>query len=256
MFSRLIRSLLILCAVGAVLMTGWSCSKFANKSGLSDSQVVATVGAKKITFSDWMHQMDLLRVFSPQPVDPNNSEAVKAVLDSLIDQQVVLESAKVANYTDPKFDEMSKNKLIEAGNQIKDIKDRLVQDMETVNRLEKTYKESYLHMLLAQSYAASRMPMVQVSEQEIKDRYVSYKKQMEQQGQAAPPYEKIRQQVEVRVKADKLMNQLEAAQKVTRDEDAIQKYLTNLSTSSALLQDQPALPQPAAPSAASKPGKE
>ncbi len=195
-------------------------------------------------------------VFSPQPVDPNNSEAVKAVLDSLIDQQVVLESAKAANYSDPKFDEMSKNKLIEAGNQIKDIKDRLVQDMETVNRLEKTYKESYLHMLLAQSYAASRMPMVQVSEQDIKDRYATYKKQMEQEGQAAPTYEKIRQQVGVRVKADKLMSQLEATQKVTRDEDAIQKYLTNLSTSSALLQDQPALPQPATPSAASKPGKE
>jgi hypothetical protein len=242
MVSRLIRSILILCAVGAVFMAGWSCSKFANKSGLSDDQVVATVGAKKITFADWMRQMDMLRVFSSQKVDPNNSEAVKAVLDSLIDQQVVLESAKAANYTDPKFDEVSKNKLIEAGNQIKDIREQLTQDMQTLNRLEKTYKDSYLHM--------------QVSEQEVKDRYLSFKKQMEEAGQSMPPYEKVRQQVGMRVKMDKLMSQFEASQKVVRDQDAIQKYLTNLSTSSSLLQDQPALPQPSAPSAASKPGKE
>jgi hypothetical protein len=97
---------------------------------------------------------------------------------------------------------------------------------------------------------------VQVSEQEVKDRYLSFKKQMEEAGQSMPPYEKVRQQVGMRVKMDKLMSQFEASQKVVRDQDAIQKYLTNLSTSSSLLQDQPALPQPSAPSAASKPGKE
>jgi hypothetical protein len=219
--------------------------------------VVATVGDKKITFSDWMHQMDLLRVFSPQPVDPNNSEAVRAVLDSLIDQEVVLEAARSAHYTDPNFDELSKTKMLEAGNQIKDIKDRLVQDMETVNRLEKTYKASYLQMLLAQSYAASKITSVSVNEQEIKDRYAKYAKQIAGEGQKAPSFEKVRDQVRLRVRADKLMNQLQGDRKIVKNEDVIQKYLTNLSASSALLQDQPALAaQPSSALPASKPGKE
>ncbi len=255
MVSRPTRFCLILCAA-ALFFTGWSCGKLGNKNALSDDQVVATVGAKKITFGDWMRQMDLLRVFSPQPVDPNNSEAVKAVLDSLIDQQVVLEAAKAANYSDPKFDEISKNKLIEAGNQIKDIKDRLVQDMETVNRLEKTYKESYLHMLLAQSYATSRASLVPVSDLEMNERYAKYVKQAEGVGQKPHSFSEVKEQVKMRCQADKLMSQIESTQKVVRDEDAIQKYLTNLSTSSALLQDQTALPQPSSAVTASKPGRE
>ena len=68
MVSRMTRLVLILCAAGVLFCSGWACSKFASKSGLSDSQVVATVGDKKITFGDWMRQMDLLRVFSPRDV--------------------------------------------------------------------------------------------------------------------------------------------------------------------------------------------
>ncbi len=253
MVSRLARFFIILGAALTFFLSGWACSKFSNKSGLSDSQVVATVGDQKITFGDWMHQMDLLRVFSPQPVDPNNAEAVREVLDSLIDQEVVLEAARAAHYSDPQFDELSKTKLLEAGNQIKDIKDRLVQDMETVNRLEKSYKDSYLQMLLAQSFAASKINTVTVTEAEIKDRYAKYSKQLEQDGQKAPPYDKVRDQVRLRVRADKLMNQLQGDSKVVKNEDMIQKYLTNLSTSSALLQDQGALGQPPSASPASKP---
>jgi DNA-binding TFAR19-related protein (PDSD5 family) len=256
MVFRMTRLVLILCAAGSLFFSGWACSKFANKSGVSDSQVVATIGDKQITFSDWMHQMDLLRVFSPQPVDPNNSEAVRAVLESLIDQEVVLEAARSAHYTDPKFDELSKNKLLEAGNQIKDIKDRLVQDMETVKRLEKTYKNSYLQMLLAQSYAASRIDRVAVSDQQIKDRYAKYVKQMAEEGQKAPPLDKVKDQVRLRVRADNLMNELQGDRKVVKNEDVIKKYLDNLSTSSALLQSQSDLGQPSSAPPASKPGKE
>jgi hypothetical protein len=250
------RVFLVLCAAGTLFFTGWACSKLANQTGISNQQVVATVGDKKITFGDWMHQMDLLRVFSPQPVDPNNSEAVRAVLDSLIDQEVVLEAARTAHYTDPNFDELSKTKLLEAGNQIKDIKDRLVQDIETVNRLEKTYKESYLQMLLAQSFASSKITSVTVSQQEIMDRYAKYAQQLAAEGEKAPPLEKVRDQVRMRVRADKLMSQLEGTNKILKNEDVIRKYLDNLSPSSALLQSQPALGQPSLTPSASKPGKE
>ncbi len=256
MVSRLMRVSLVLCAAGILFFSGWACSKFANKAGISDQQVIATVGDKKITFSDWMRQMDLLSVFSPQQVDSNNAESVREVLDSLIDQEVVLSAARAAHYTDPNFDEQSKNKLLEVGNQIKDIKERLVQRMETVNRLEKSYKDSYLAMLLARSYASSRIESVKVSDQDVKDRYAKYVKQMVPEGQKAPPFDKaMQEQVRRSVQADKLMNQLQMDSKVVKNEDMIQKYLTNLSTSSALLQNQLG-GQPSSIPAASKPGKE
>ena len=90
-------------------MAGWACNKYGNTSGISDDVVVATVGDHKITFGDWMHQMDLLRVFAT-PIDPDDKEQVKAVLDSLIDQQLVLEAAQKDHYSDPAFDEDLKEK--------------------------------------------------------------------------------------------------------------------------------------------------
>ena len=122
MFSRISRSFFYTLALGVLLFAGWACGKYANTSGISDSQVVASVGDHKITFADWMKQMDLLRVFSPQPPDPNNSQQVKDVLDSLIDQEIVLGALQKSNYTDAKFDELSKKELVEAGLQLKDIR--------------------------------------------------------------------------------------------------------------------------------------
>jgi hypothetical protein len=95
-----------------------------------------------------------------------------------------------------------------------------------------------------------------VSEQEIKDRYAKYVKQMEEEGQKAPSFDKVRDQVRLRVRADKLMTQLQGDSKIVKDEDVIKKYLDNLSTSSALLQSQTDLGQPASAPPASKPGKE
>jgi hypothetical protein len=257
MVSRLMRVSLVLCAAGSLFFSGWACSKFANKAGISDQQVVATVGDKKITYADWMHQMDFLSILAPRQVDPNNAESVRDVLDSLIDQEVVLSAARASHYTDPTFDEQSKSKLIEVGNQIKDIKDHLAQQIETVNRLEKSYKDSYLAMLLARSYASSRIDSVKVSDQEVKDRYAKYAKQLAEEGQKAPPINQaIEQKVRQTVAGEKLMSQIQMDNKVVKNEDVIQKYLTYLSTSSALLQDQSSPAQPSSTPAASKPGKQ
>jgi hypothetical protein len=111
-------------------------------------------------------------------------------------------------------------------------------------------------MLLAQSYAASRIDRVAVSDQQIKDRYAKYVKQMAEEGQKAPPLDKVKDQVRLRVRADNLMNELQGDRKVVKNEDVIKKYLDNLSTSSALLQSQSDLGQPSSAPPASKPGKE
>src|SRR5579872_4642763 len=100
MFYRSKNLFFYMAAAAIFFMAGWACDKFANKSGISYSQVVAVVGDHNITFGDWMKQMDLLRVFASS-VDPDNSEQVKAVLDSLIDQELVLDAAQKAKFSDP-----------------------------------------------------------------------------------------------------------------------------------------------------------
>ena len=237
MFSRISRSFFYTLVLGVLLFAGWACGKYGNTSGISDSQVVASVGDHKITFADWMKQMDLLRVFSPQPTDPNNSQQVKDVLDSLIDQEIVLGALQKSNYTDAKFDELSKKELLEAGLQLKDIKDKLVKDMETINRLEKNYKDGYLKMLLAQHYAASKVDAVQVTDKEAKDKYVDLVKTMTLGGQKAPAFEKVKDQIKLRLRADKLLAKLQGDRKINRQEDVINKYLTNLSHSSEILKE-------------------
>ncbi len=89
--------------------------------------------------------MDLLRVFAT-PIDPDNKDQVKAVLDSLIDQQVVLEAAQKDHYSDGAFDEGLKKKLLEADLKMKEIKDKLEKDMQTLKRIEKNYQDPYKKM--------------------------------------------------------------------------------------------------------------
>ncbi len=236
MFSRGKRSLFAVFTAGALILLGWSCNKYPNKAGISDGQLVATVGDQKITFNDWMRHLDLLRVFSPQPVDPNSAEQVKEVLESLINQEVVLGVIQKTNYSDPKFEEMAQKELVEAGLQIKELKDKLTRDIETVNRLEKNYKDGYMQMLMAQHYAASQVDSVIVSDQEAKEKYMELAKQAKLAGQEVPPFDKIEDQLKLRIRADKLLTKLQGDRKINRQVDVIEKYLANLSSEQQALQ--------------------
>src|SRR5258708_5424485 len=167
MFSRS-KNVFFYTAIAALFfMAGWACDKFASKSGISNSQVVAVVGDHNITFGDWMKQMDLLRVFASS-IDPDNSEQVKAVLDSLIDQQLVLDAAQKAKFSDPAFDETLKKKLLESELKIKEIKDKLEKDIQTVQRIQNGYQEPYKKMLLARQFAESQVDKVEVTNKEIR----------------------------------------------------------------------------------------
>ncbi len=236
MFSRGKRFLFLALAAGVLIFFGWSCNKYPNKAGISDNQLVATVGDQKITFKDWMMHLDLLRVFSPQPVDPNSAEQVKEVLESLINQEVVLGVIHKTSYSDPKFEEMAQKELVEAGLQIKELKDKLTRDIETVNRLEKNYKDGYMQMLMAQHYAASQVDSVVVSDQEAKDKYMELSKQAKLAGQQVPAFDRIEDQLKLRIRADKLLTKLQGDRKINRQVDVIEKYLANLTSEQQSLQ--------------------
>ncbi|HVM32642.1 MAG TPA: hypothetical protein VMU88_05875 [bacterium] len=241
----------LILAAGFLTLTAFSCNPYG-AAGVSGDDVVATVGDTKITFADWMRQMDLLRVFSPQPIDPDNAEQAREVLQSLEDQDVVLAALRQANYTDPKFDEAMQKELIQADLQLKQIKDKLKKDEATVNRLEKNYKDSYTKMLLSQHFAASQVDKVVVTEKEIRDRYALIELEAKKQGQQVPPYnDKVKQQIKLRLQADKLLTQFQGNTKIDQKEEVIQKYLGSLSPSQQALEGSGPAPS-AAPAASAK----
>lgn len=223
-------------AAAAVIFfaAGWACSKYGNKSGISDSQVVATVGGHNITFGDWMKQMDLLRVFSTA-VDPDNAEQVKAVLDSLIDQELVLSAAQQAKFHDAEFDEALKTRLVQAEIKVKEIKEKLEKDRETVRRIEKNYQESYKKMLLARQFAASRVAEVTVTEKDLRDWYDDYAVKARKAGQQLPAYDKVKREIRPSVQAEKFLTSLQGDAKVERRQEVIDKYLSSLSVSRQML---------------------
>jgi len=235
---------------------GWACDKFTgNKSGISNSQVVATVGGKNITFGDWMKQLDLLRVFDT-PVDPDNTQQVKAVLETLINQELIIQAAQKANYSDPNFDEYLKNKLIQADIRIKEQKEKLEQDMAAVKRIENDYKDSYKKVLLARGYAAAQVDKIPVSDADMKKWYGQYSAQASAQGQKMPAFSSInasiKKEIKQNIQAEKFLDQLQAGGQITRNEDVVKKYLDSLSPSQDVLdaKSDSSAPAAVAPSAA------
>ncbi len=245
MFSRS-KKMFFYAVMGLVFfMAGIACDKLGigNKSGISNDEVVAVVGDHKITFGDWMKQMDLLRVFNPSSgINPENSKQVEAVLDSLIDQQLVLESAQKSKFSDPRFDTDLKNKLVEADLKIKNIKDGLEKDILTVHRIEKSFQEPYKKMLLAREFAASRVSDVVVTEKDMKDFYEQAAAQYARAGQKIPPYEKVKKEIKPSVQAEKLLKNLQEGAKIDRKSDVIGKYLNSLSVSQQMLGSKNDLP--------------
>ena len=220
MFSRLKNPLFYAAAAVLLFAAGWACSKYTNPAGISDETVVAMVGDHAITFKDWMKQMDLLRVFAT-PIDPDNKDQVKAVLDSLIDQQVVLEAAQKDHYSDGAFDEGLKKKLLEADLKMKEIKDKLQKDMQTLKRIENNYQDPYKKMLLARQYANSKVSDVIVTDKDLRDWYDDYSVQARQAGQSLPPYAKLSEKIKdekikPNVQAEKFIKDLTAATKIDK----------------------------------------
>ena len=243
-----------LLTAGAFFFTGWACSKYSNQAGISEETVVAMVGDRKITFGDWMRQTDLMRVFI-SPIDPDNKDQVKAVLDSLIDQEVVLQAAQKARFSSGAFDELVKAKLQEADLKIKDLKDKLEKDAQTLHRIQNNYQDPYKKMLLARQFAESRFSDVVVTEKDMRDWYDDYSAQARAVGQTLPPYSKLNPQIKEakirpQVQAEKFVKDLQEAAKVDRKQDVIDKYLSSLSISAKMLGSESgalSLPTPKAP---------
>jgi hypothetical protein len=239
MFSRPTRVIFYAGCAAALFMAGWACNKYTNVAGISDNTVVAVVGDHQITFGDWMRQTDLLRVFAT-PIDPDNKDQVKAVLDSLIDQEIVLEAAQKEHFSNGAFDEAMKKKLQEADLKLKDLKDKLEKDIQTLRRVEKVYQDPYKKMLLARQYANSHVEDVVVTEKDLRDWYDNYAAQAEQAGQKLPSFDKVKNdkafaQIKEAAQAEKFLKNLEASTKVDRKEDVIDKYLASLSISEKML---------------------
>jgi hypothetical protein len=239
MFSSVKRISFYVVAALGLFMAGWACSKFDNHSGLSDDTVVAVVGGTNITFKDWMKQMDLLRVFAT-PIDPDNKDQVKAVLDSLIDQQVVLMAAQKDNFSSGAFDSAMKTKLQEADLKLSELKDKLQKDMETLKRIEGNYQDPYKKMLLARQYANSKVGEVVVTDKDMRDWYDDYSQQAVRAGQKMPPFSKVSQKlkdekIKPALQAEKFIKTLQDATKIERKTDVIEKYLASLSISAKML---------------------
>lgn len=217
-----------LAILAAVTLTACQYLPTGKKGGVSPTQQVAQVGDTKITFGDWMRQVDLYRVFAPTTVDPRDPEMVKEVLDSLVDQHIVLGALKAKNYKNEEFEKAIKGELEKARQELDSIREKLEMDLAAVKRLQKSYEKDYYQMRLAQVYAEENVGDVIVTEKQKRDRYEQYVKDAARAGQKAKEYRQVEGQIELRMKADNLLKQLQGDRKTTREEDVIQKYLGTL----------------------------
>lgn len=241
MFSRMKTAFFYTAAAAVFFVAGWACNKYSNVAGISDDAVVAVVGDHQITFKDWMRQTDLLRVFSKAPIDPGNKDQMKAVLDGLIDQEIILGAAQKSHFSSGTFDAGLKTKLQEADLELKDLKDKLDKDLQTLHRLQDNYQDPYKKLLLARLYANSQVDDVVVTEKDMRDWYANYSLQAQEMGQRLPSFEKVKgnskalAQMKMATQAEKFVKDLEAATKVDRKQDVIDKYLASLSISEKVL---------------------
>jgi hypothetical protein len=219
----------VLAGLLAVTAMAAACNGVPNKSSISANKRVAKVGEKVITYDGWMRQVDLYRVFAPSSVDPRDPTTVKEVLDSLVDQEIVLGALKKQNYKNEEFEKSIKGEMEKARQELENIRAKLEMDLAAVKRLQKSYHDDYYNMRLAQVYAEENVKDVIVTEKQKRDRYEQYKKDAAKAGQKPKDYRLVEPQIELRMKADNLLKKLQGDRKVTREEDVIQKYLGTLS---------------------------
>lgn len=226
-------------AAVALFYAGWACNKYGNTAGVSDGTVVAVVGDHKITFGDWMRQVDLVRVFV-SPIESDNKDAVKEVLNNLIDQETLLQAAQKSNFSSATFDTQVKLELTQADQEIKDLRDKLDKDTQTLRRIEKNYQDPYKKMLLARQYIEAKKGDVVVTEKDMRDWYDDYASQATKAGQPMPPYSKLtdrikEEKIKPLIQADKFVKELQTQTHVERESDVIDRYLSNLSASAKML---------------------
>lgn len=212
----------------AVAVLTAACNLYPNKANIPANKLVAQVGEKQVTFAQWMRQLDLYRVLAPNSVDPDDPADVKLVLDNLVDQEIVLEAIKDQKYKSEEFDKDIKGELEKVRQELEKLKTRVEKDLAAVTRLQKTYKDDFYNMRLAQVYAEEHVKEVIVTEKQKRDRYDQYKKDMAKIGQKPREYRVIEEQIEMRLKADNLITKLRGDREVSREEDVIQKYLGTL----------------------------
>ena len=218
-------------ALATVLGIGCAKDKLAG-----DNTVVAEIGDQKVTTADWVSHMDLYRVVQPGAgIDPTDPDHVKQVLDSLLDQDVVLAAAAKEKFASADLDKELNKSLPDSETKLVELQTRLERDLAAVKHVRKNFKVDYTKMLTAQAYAQTKVKDVIVTEKEVKDRFDEYVSEAKSAGEKPQPYEKVRDQVRLRAMADKLLTQLRAEYKVSRHEDAIQKYLAQISPSQQIL---------------------
>lgn len=230
MSSPRTRGVAALAAILVLTAAVSACKYLPNKKGVAPTQKVAQVGDTVLTFDDWMRQVDLYRVFAPQSVDPREPNTVKEVLDSLIDQEIVSGAIKAKNYKNEEFEKDIKGEIEKARQELDAIREKLEMDLAAVKRLQKNYVDDYYAMRLAQVYAEENVESIIVTEKQKRDRYEQYVKDAVKTGQKPRAYAQVANQIELRLKADNLLKQLQGERKVTREEDVIQKYLGGLKT--------------------------
>lgn len=203
--------------------------------GIDPKTTVAKVGDREITVEDWQKQIDLYRVFSLQPVDPSDPQHLQEVLQSLVDQEVVLQAAKKINYRDPAFDKELKEELSQAEQRLKEIKKKLEEDMKAVQRLENSYKEEYTKMRLAQHFAEAKVQNYIVTEKETRDRYEEYREQAKKAGAKPRAYEELRPLIKLRLQTDKMIKTLGEGITVNIENEAVEKFLAQISPTQQVL---------------------
>jgi hypothetical protein len=219
---------LVLCIMGLIfLMTGWSCGKSGNRAGIPDNTVVTTIGDHKITFGDWMRELDMETVFMSQSA-PNSKDQIKKVLDSMVEREMALAAAQKAGYQDPTSGESQKADLSRLETQMKSTKEGLEKKLEAIRRVQNSFAAIYKKQMLAGKYTSTQAGNVVVTDQEVKDWFDQFSVQAKLRGQNLPPYAQIKDQVKARVQQEKFSKQLRDQFTVMPNNDVIDKYLATL----------------------------
>jgi hypothetical protein len=129
---------------------------------------------------------------------------------------------------------------MQADLKLKELKDKLEKDMETLKRIENNYQDPYKKMILARQYANSKVPEVVVTDKDMRDWYDDYSQQAIRAGQKLPPFAKVNpklkdEKIKPAVQAEKFIKELQDATKIERKSDVIDKYLASLSISAKML---------------------
>jgi translation initiation factor 1 (eIF-1/SUI1) len=192
------------------------------------TMVVATVGNHKITVKNWIQEMDLYRVFVSSNIDPENPQDAQQILQSLIDQDIVLHAAHHAHFLDPVLQAQLQKQLPNIKLKLQQLKTRLKQNLASVIRLQKDYTRLYSHMILAQDFAQKHLNTIHITSKEVRSAYQQYLHAAKELKEKAYPFSKVARSLKARIAAHALLKKMQGSLQVTQNQAAIQKYLSTL----------------------------